>query len=136
MQQAAWVPNATGNTATPTVTSCLIPVVAASIPLSLQPYPQEQENGKETGNMGRGKHVARTKPSKTKTKIKTKQNNGKHTGSGSVSLSCPPEEMRQTIRNKLSKQNKYTKIESTAKDTLSIHEGKNNDYFTKKKRKG
>ena len=53
-----------------------------------------------------------------------------------VSLSCPPEEMRQTIRNKLNKQNKQIKTESTAKDTLSFHEGKNNDYFTKKKIKG
>ena len=85
MQQAAWVPNATGNTATPTVASWPYPggsgfhtAIIATLP------PGTTRNGKETGNMGRrGKHVARTKPSKTKTKIRTKLTNGKHTGWGS-----------------------------------------------------
>ena len=75
MQQAAWVPNATGNTATPTVTSWPYPggsgfhtAIIATLP------PGTTRNGKETGNMGREKHVARTKPSKTKQKQKIKLN--------------------------------------------------------------
>ena len=77
MQQAAWVPNAAGNIATPTVTSWPYPggsgfhtAIIATLP------PGTTRNVKETGNTWEEGNMSREQPSKTKTKIKTKLTTG------------------------------------------------------------
>ena len=167
MQQPTWVPIATGKYCqTPSVTSLLSLGGSGVIPLSWRPCPQEQqetrkEQGKrEKGQVSRehnstklklmghtrgGGGAARERQKRRESKAQAKKGNVMAPLSYSVdsgpavvvSLSCPPEEMRQTTQKRPekqnnhkykhkneTKQNKTNQTLSTTLNRLSTHQDK------------